>query len=556
MTPRPKFTNLFSSSINYFLSRFARIISVLICCLIPGFGFGITPNLTIQTTGVDSIVDVQHYNFEIELNDLNDTLKGRATVLIKFQNDVSTFHLNLEKRNKKGFGMMVSTVTGDGVKLPFTQDDDELKITSPVKKNSLHSFKITYQGIPDRGFTISKNKFGHRTFFGDNWPVNAHGWLPCNDNPSDKASVDFLVTAPDHYQVVSNGLLIKETRLSNHLKLTHWKETVELPTKIMIIGVADFAIDHPGDFNGVPIYSYVFPENKDAGFKSYGFAKEIMDFYTEKIGQYPYKKLANVQSATKFGGMENANAIFYEENSVNSKGVEELMAHEIAHQWFGDGVTEKNFNHLWLSEGFATFMTNAYLENKYGTDTLKKRLADDREAVFKFEKKAGTAVVDTSFKGDYMQLLNADTYKKGGWVLQMLRQKIGEGAFWAGIRSYYKKYNGSNANTADFRAVMEEISGQNLEQFFKQWLYTPGHPQVAIRWKYDQANATISLKITQQQETSFEFPLEIAIGDQFNIIGIRNKETEVEFPAKTRPTSINADPEIIILGEFEVKEDK
>ena len=341
--------------------------------------------------------------------------------------------------------MLVSVITEGSRTVTFLQDSDAVSINSPAKAGSVHSYIIDYAGVPADGLIISTNKYGHRTFFGDNWPNRAHNWLPCADYPGDKATVDFIVTAPDHYQVVSNGLKAEESPLPNHLKLTHWHETAPLPTKVMVIGVADFAIDHPGDPDHIPVYTYVFPEDKTAGFKNYAFADDILPFYIKKIGPYAYEKLANVQSKTIFGGMENAGAIFYFENSVTSAGIEELMAHEIAHQWFGDAASEKSFSNLWLSEGFATYMTNVYLENKYGTDTLRKRLIADRTNVFKFEEKRNSPVVDTTVKGNYMQLLNANSYQKGGWVLHMLRRKLGENMFWKGIRAYYKKYDGGNA---------------------------------------------------------------------------------------------------------------
>src|SRR5581483_9289077 len=177
----------------------------------------------------------------------------------------------------------------------------------------------------------------------------------------------------------------------------------------------------------------------------------------------------------------NASCIFYFENSVGDKGIEDLMAHEIAHQWFGDAATEKSFAHLWLSEGFATFMPNVYLENKYGADMVKQRLETDRKTVFEFEKTHFAPVVDTSIKGDYMPLLNPNSYQKGGWILHMLRRKMGDDLFWKGIREYYAEYDGKNANTDDFQAVMQKVYGQPLEQFFKQWLYTPGHLQISAK---------------------------------------------------------------------------
>jgi aminopeptidase N len=499
-------------------------------------------------------IDVQHYRFAIQVNDANDTVKGQAKVRIKFLEDVNSFRLNLVKTNSNGKGMLVSAVTEVDKSVLFTQDSNVVNINTAAKANSIHSYTIAYQGIPADGLIISTNKFGHRTFFGDNWPDRAHNWLPCADYPADKAQVDFIVTAPDHYQVVANGLKIEETMLPNHLKLTHWKETAQLPTKVMVIGVADFAIDHTGDISNIPVYTYVFPQDKDAGFKSYAVAKEILPFYIKNVGPFAYEKLANVQSKTIFGGMENASAIFYFENSVTARDIEELMAHEIAHQWFGDAASEKNFAHLWLSEGFATYMTNLYLENKYGADTLKKRLIKDRATVFNFEKKRLTPVVDTAVKTKYMQLLNANSYQKGGWVLHMLRRKLGDDVFWKGIRNYYAKYDGGNANTDDLRGVMEKASGQDLKQFFKQWLFIPGHPQLSITWKYNSGKKVVELNITQKQNVLYEFPLEIAIDHQLHTISIKNKNTIINLPVSGKPSAVSVDPNVNLLAGFEVSD--
>jgi len=329
-----------------------------------------------------------------------------------------------------------------------------------------------------------------------------------------------------------------------------------LPTKVMVIGVADFAIDHVADIGNIPVYTYVFPESKEAGFKSYAVAKEILPFYIKKIGPYAYEKLANVQSKTIFGGMENASAIFYFENSVTSKGIEELMAHEIAHQWFGDAASEINFSNLWLSEGFATYMTNVYMESKYGTDTLKKRLEQQRNKVLKFEKRKFTPVVDTASNGNYMQLLNANSYEKGGWVLHMLRHKLGDSLFWKGIRNYYKKYDGGNAGTGDLRTVMEQASGQDLNTFFNQWLFRPGHPALNITWKYDASSSAVLFNIVQKQNSLFEFPLEISLDGVIHNIPVKEKDTIVSVPVKVKPGVIKVDPEVNLLASFDVVEEQ
>src|SRR5690606_37082096 len=221
-----------------------------------------------------------------------------------------------------------------------------------------------------------------------------------------------------------------------------------------------------------------------------------------------YKKLANVQSKTTFGGLENANTIFYTESSVSgNRRSEALITHEIAHQWFGNMATEKTFAHLWLSEGFATYMTILYLENKYGKDTALAMLEQDRKEVIAHAKQSNRPVVDTTH--NFMELLNANSYQKGGWVLHMLRKELGDSVFWKGIRKYYSEFAGSVARTDDFQKVMETMSGKNLNTFFSQWLHTPGIPRVKISWQYDEKKRALQFQVNQLQQSPFQFPFTV-----------------------------------------------
>lgn len=524
-----------------------NVLVLLFACII---GF------SAQAQPPGATIDAQHYTYTLQLNDDNDIIKGQATVTVKFLKDAASFKLDLIKQNTTGKGMLVTKVTAKGKPVKFSQSDETLTLSAAAKKHTTLTYTISYSGIPADGLIISTNKYGHRTFFGDNWPNRARNWLPCVDDPADKASVDLIVTAPAHYDVVANGLKIEEKVLANNTKLTHWQETAQLPTKVIVIGVADFAIDHPGDVNQIPVYSYVFPEDKTNGFKGYAQATGILPFFIDKIGPYPYKKLANVQSKTIFGGMENAGAIFYFENSTaaNYKGLEGLMAHEIAHQWFGDAVTEKSWPHVWLSEGFATYMANHYLESKYGTDTLKTLMAAQRAKVLAFEKSKLSPVVDTvTINKDLMQLLNANSYEKGGWVLHMLRRRLGDAVFFKGIVRYFDKYKGSNANTTDLRKVMEQTSGQDLEQFFDQWLYKPGHVQLSIARTYDEATKQMNLLVRQTQVPLYDLTLEYSVDGKLykrNMIG-----TAITVQVETDdPKSLVIDPNVNLLGTYEVRD--
>ncbi|MDQ6902928.1 MAG: M1 family metallopeptidase [Bacteroidota bacterium] len=516
-------------------------------------------------------IDVLHYRFEISLNDTNNNIEGKAGIIFLIKKPTSLVSLDLTSINETtGKGMKVSSIEEGNKKLKFIQEHDIINIyfDESLSINIQKNISISYAGVPADGLIIDKNKFKQRTFFADNWPNRAHNWIPCNDHPSDKATVDFIVTAPDHYEVIANGILVEESNLPNHLKLSHWKEDIVLPTKIMVIGVADFAIQLAANINCIPITSWVFPENKDSGFAQYSISKNILPFYTNYIGPYPFKKLANVQSKTIFGGMENAGNIFYYENSVamndaalkHNRPLEDLFAHETAHQWFGDEVSEIDWPHVWLSEGFATYMTDLYMEKKYGADTLQARMKRDRQKILKFYEVRKTPVVDTTSADSLMKLLNANSYEKGSWVLHMLRRKIGDILFKKGIQSYYAAYKGRNASTDDFMKVMEKISKKNLQIFFKQWLYNPGQPVIAGSWKYDAGKKVIVFSIKQIQDLLFDFPLEISIrSDKQSVlktINIHNKISDVTAPVNFKPLEIILDPNVNLLFDGNIEKEK
>jgi aminopeptidase N len=257
--------------------------------------------------------------------------------------------------------------------------------------------------------------------------------------------------------------------------------------------------------------------------------------------------------------MENASAIFYSENSVKGdQKVEALLTHEIAHQWFGNSVTETGWQHIWLSEGFATYMTHLYLEYKYGHDTLVERLRADRAEVIAFSKLRNTPVIDTSIKEDFIQLLNANSYQKGGWVLHMLRRKLGDSLFWQGIRKYYAEFAGRNASTSDFRIAMESASRQDLRSFFRQWLFTPGQPELNIEWNYSASEKELTIRIEQEQKVPFEFPLKISVPgaqelDRKSTL-IKDKITVFKTHLPEKPSRLILDPDADLLFSAVIKE--
>lgn len=504
-------------------------------------------------------IDIQHYRFMIDLNDSDNTIVGATEVTILFKNPVPTFELDLVGKSQDGSGMTVSSITQKKTPLKFSQQNDRLSISlnRPSQAGEEITFTINYSGTPTDGLVISTNKFGDRTFFGDNWPNRAHHWLPTIDHPSDKASCEFIIVAPSHYQVVANGILVEKTNLPNNKTLTHWKETVVLPTKVMVIGVAKFAVTTAGVVNNIPVETWVYPQNKEAGFGDFKIATDVLSYFIEHVGPYPYQKLANVQSNTRFGGMENASNIFYFENSVTGKNEREgLIAHEIAHQWFGDSASEMDWHHVWLSEGFATYFTNLYYETTYGKGELASRMASQRTEVVQYYKENPAPVIDTTLV-DINRVLSTNSYQKGSWVLHMLRKEVGDEAFWKGIRTYYQTYKNSNALTSDFRVIMEKASGKDLKLFFNQWLRVAGHPVISATWSYNTKKKQVDLVIQQTQTSKFTTPIEIGVktnGGSVDIqtVQLAGKEVKFSFPAEKKPLELILDPQTLLLFEGEI----
>jgi aminopeptidase N len=277
--------------------------------------------------------------------------------------------------------------------------------------------------------------------------------------------------------------------------------------------------------------------------------------FTGLLGEYPFSKLANVQSTTRYGGMENASAIFYDEGSVTgTRANEALIAHEVAHQWFGNAVTERDWPHLWLSEGFATYLTHVYFEMTYGEDTRARRMAADRAQVAAFTSaQPNRPLVDSSYAAP-TDLLNPNSYQKGGWVLHLLRREVGDEAFFEGLRTFYARYRGGNADTDDFRRIMEEVSEQDLAAFFRQWTARPGLPRLSGAWRYADGRLAVTLR---QQGAPFAFPLEVGIrtpeGLRVETVALDAAEHTFTFPLPEAPEAVVLDPRVhalAVVGAF------
>ncbi|MYE35915.1 MAG: M1 family metallopeptidase [Gemmatimonadales bacterium] len=552
---------------------------LLVSSLTFGSGAGGAESAPPASAGMDTYpknpaIDALNYAFALTLSDETDMISGEATIDLRFlEAGIEEVRLDLIGQNPDGTGMRVRTVAGADGPLEFEHRDDALLISlaPPVEAGERRRITVAYEGIPATGLIIGPNKHGDRTFFSDNWPNKARNWLPTIDHPYDKATSELIVTAPAHYQVISNGLLIEETDLLDGTRRSHWKQSVPIATWLYSLGVARFAVQTVDFFRGIPIQTWVYAQDRDAGFHDFAVpTKQAMEFYEDMVGPYSYEKLANVQSNSVGGGMEAATAIFYGDASVTGERDvrwRNVIIHEVAHQWFGNSVTEYDWDDIWLSEGFATYFTLLFIEHQYGRDEFIERLQVSRDRIRDFMAvNPDYRIVHDNLSDMGLVTSGPGTYQKGSWTLHMLRGVVGEDAFWAGIQAYYREFRDGSATTADFRRAMEEASGLDLRTFFDQWLYRGGWLEYEGGWSYDAAAGAIHVDIrqTQDERYTFRMPVEIAIHlppdgpleggvhgatrpPRFEVIDVGGREGRFTIPVPAEPLDVVFDPNTWLL---------
>jgi aminopeptidase N len=505
-----------------------------------------------------------NYNVSLTFNDQLSEITGARVEITVLPLKDSLTQIDLD------FGeMVVDSVTINGLAAPYERSPGLLmiKLPRPTRKYTSLMVAVAYHGTPKDGLVLTTDKAGKPSAVGDNWPNRVHHWIPCFDHPAAKATVTFSITAPAHDTVVANGKLDRVENTSNTTRTWSYAESVPIPPYCMIIAVGDFAIVHPPAQEITPLAYYVPSTDKDFAMQGFAPANPSLKFFSQTIAPYPYEKLALIIGATRFGGMENSSAIVFSNTLFNSRpqaplssvfrirqGLVEVIAHEIAHQWFGDSVTESTWSDLWLSEGFADYFAGLFIQRFEGEAAFQQYMSHEAEVYFKYEKQTRTPIHDTETE-DLFKLLNANNYQKGAWVLHMLRAELGDEQFFRGIRTYYAAHKSSTANTDDLRAAFEKASGQDLKDFFARWVYGVGHPRYELSWQWNADTKKVRLVLKQlQTEGAFPnvIPLDIltSSGKRRFILKPTGKQTTEEVKLNEAPATINIDPENTVLKEI------
>ena len=507
----------------------------------------------------------EHYLVNLTLNEsLSEITAASTRIDIKILKPTRVIDLDFGE-------LTVDQVMLASNALKFTHADGKLivDLASTAQPDQSIALTINYHGKPKDGLILTKDKDDHPAAVGDNWPNRVHHWIPSFDHPSAKATVTFNITAPAGEEVVANGKLDHVETVANGQRTWAYTEAVPIPAYCMVIAVGQFAKLDSEQRAITPLSYYVPQSERELAQKGFSPAAPALEFFTQNIARYPYEKLALIVGATRFGGMENSSAIVFTSTLFSrapragmSKtygipvGNVNVISHEIAHQWFGDSVTESTWSDLWLSEGFATYFAGLFLQRREGEEAFQQYMKDASRKVFEYEREHRTPIFDRETES-LMDLLNPNNYEKGAWVLHMLRANLGDAAFYEGIRSYYNAHAQANATTEDLRRAFEKASGKNLRAFFARWVYDSGHPQYKLQWVW-LGKRELRVVLSQLQSGStFTDPLPVTIttasGKRDVVLKPTGKLWIERIPMREQPISIEVDPQNVVLDEATVK---
>ena len=513
----------------------------------------------------DRKVDIEHLKIEVTPDFAARTVAGTTTL------SFSPIARPLGELRLDAVGLRVSKVEATGASIAEHQSTDEqLVITfrEPVAPGAKASVTVTYSASPERGLYFRTPEMGYPSGDTQLWtqgePELHRFWFPGYDYPNERFTSEVICHAPEGMEVVSNGSMVGRTKRPDGLVTTHWRQDQPHVNYLVALAVGHFT-KLEDSLNGLPLAVFVPPSSAAEVANTFLDTKKILDFYQREIGvPFPWAKYYQVYCHDFIaGGMENTSASFMAEGLIYSSATEQLQslhgldAHETAHQWFGDLVTCRDWSHLWLNEGFASYYTVLYEGEKFGPDGLAHALWREAERVI-------NAAPDTKpmVWRDYtdpVQQFDYRAYPKGAWVLHMLRSQLGPDLFREGIKTYLARHRNGIVTTDDLQQAMEDVSGLSFDQFFDQWVHHGGHPELAVDYSWNAGTKLARISVRQTQTVSPQVPLfRIPLPVRFTLpdgqtqsatldVKAASEEFHVALPAA--PESVRIDPEFTVLAK-------
>lgn len=499
-------------------------------------------------------LDVLHYNIRIELLPETGTIKGDVTVTLKLnpydsQNLILNFYDNLK----------INSVYLNDRPVKYSRSETNLSIIKGEFAADTSFVRIKYEGKP-KSLGFGSFKFddinGSKLIYTLNEPVFASTWFPCIDRPDDKALADIYITNDTSFVSLSNGRL-KGISIDKDKRTYHWKLFYPISTYLIALysgnykTYSDKFISTAGDT--VDLYCYALPDKFEEAVRDFSDHKKYLKVFEELFGYYPFpkEKYSIAQFNWVYGAMEHQTITGLGTDFISGRKLfQDMIIHELAHQWWGNAVGPATWRDIWLNEGFSTYSEALYWEKASGADALKTTLA----------AKFGTFRRGNLHNPDN-HLFSSLVYDKGAWVLHMLRKETGDSTFFRILRNYYQRYKYKNASTEDFKKIAEEISGRNLKQFFDQWVFRgEGIIEAGYSYRVEKSDGKfktiISIKQLQNGYDIYKFPVDIKFvfdnSEQIEKFNIKQKEEEFIIFTESEPREVIFDPDKWLLATFDL----
>ena len=499
----------------------------------------------------DRSVDILHSVIDIKLDFLSESVIGKVThTFTPLGSSVSNLDLDAED-------MVVRRVRLDGKDIPFFQSEEKLHMDLIRSFNWSDTLNviINYTAKPRTGLYFFKPDSSYPERRLQAWTqgeeTDNHHWVPIYDYPNERATFECKLTVDKNLKAISNGELVSQTDNEDGTHTFHWRENFPMVSYLISFAVGDY-VKVEDKYEDLPVNYWVYPENQQEAHRSFGKTPDMLDYFNKVTGiKYPFEKYDQV-IVTDFmwGGMENITLTHNTDRTMHDSRAQPdhssvgLVAHELAHQWYGDMITTRNWSHIWLNEGFATFFSRLYRTEDMGKDEGDYIRLSEIRGYQKADSAKRRPTVDYNYREPF-ELFTSHVYAKGSLILSMIRDVLGEEGFWRSVRHYTKENKMKNVETIDLKKSIEVTTGQNLDWFFKQWVYEPGYPEYEVSWNYNHRKKQLLLRVKQTQDLKttniFKMPVTLLIDNgklKKHTIWVQDKETVFDIPCNSRPKMV------------------
>jgi aminopeptidase N len=517
----------------------------------------------------DRSVDIQHVRLEFTLDIERARIEGSVAHTFSPINDgVASLELD-------AVGLEIKRASlGDGRDLSYSLSDGRLRIDLDRPRNAGEqvSVVVEFAGSPRRGLYFIRPDEGYPEKRYEAWTQgedeDSRHWFPCYDAPNEMATSEMHVTVPQPYRVIAIGELTGIDENPDGSRTFHWRQDVPHVTYLTSVVAGEYS-ELRDEWDGIPITYYVPVGREEDGREAFENTPEMMRLFSEKTGvRYPYAKYAQVVVQDFiFGGMENisattvTDAVLYDPRARLDQEADYLVAHELAHQWFGDLLTCRDWAHGWLNEGFATFFELVWHEHYHGVDWYRYALLQEIDGYLQEASANYRRPIVTNVYNAPIDLFDRHLYEKGGVVLNMLRAELGDDLFWKAVRRYVITHRSTNVTTPDLQRAIEAATGRNLDWFFDQWVYGAGHPELKAEYSWDDEHKTAKLSFKQTQEGDdvakvFRLPLSIDFTPESGErqafrVEMNEREQAFYFALAAKPKMVRIDPGCRILKSLD-----